>query len=136
MLRYADTRERGHSAARGLVSAGWHLFDLLVLWLHFSSIHICSAAVGYKFPHWLPAARSVMAINWRTVKPVEKVVVMRPKQCSLGNEVVVGRTTSLTMKAADDSMFRWGTFMWIFTVFLFGEKKKKALNAVCCTADF
>lgn len=132
VLHYTDTRERGHSAARGLLSAGWRRFHLLVLWLHFSSVHTRSAAVGYKFPHRLPAAQSVTAINWRTAKPLEKVVVMRPKQCSLGNEVVAGRTTSLTTKAADDSMFRsHGAHLFGFSLYFYLRGKKKR-SPKCC----
>lgn len=132
MLRYADTGEWGHSAARGLLSAGWRRFYLLVLWLHFSSVHTRSAAVGYKFPHRLPAAQSVMAINWRTGKPLEKVVGTRPKQCSLGNEVVAGRTTSLTTKAADDSMFRsHGAHLFGFSLYFYLRGKKKR-SPKCC----
>lgn len=60
---------------------------------------------------------------------------MTPKQCSLGNKVVIGYTASLKMQISDDNIFRChGSNLFGFSLYFY--LRKRPLNAVWCTADF
>lgn len=80
---------------------------------------------------WLPAAQSITAINCRTLRPEGKVMVVGPKQCSLGSEAVWSRIKSLKMKASDDSKFRsQGSHLFGFSLYFYLQEKK--YHPECC----
>lgn len=74
---------------------------------------------------------NVTDVNGRATRPVEKVMMMGPQQCSLGNKVVIGYITSLKMKTSDDNIFRYhGPHLFGFSLYFYLQKTKP--HPECC----